>query len=210
MSRRLVDGSERGTREEILEAARASLLDFGVRGTSIAGVARRARVGRMTVYRHFPESGELMRELMTREFGALYERIAQRHAEGDARWRIVGALTDAVTEMRGNRLFRRIVAAEPELLVPYLVERVGASQKAALALVERGVRDGQADGSVREGDVEAIAFATYLIAQSFTLSAGTGGRLSARRINEQLPVVLDGALAPHTAENHNTRGTIGS
>lgn len=185
-----------GTREQILAAARESLLHFGVRGTSIAGVARRAKVGRMTVYRHFPESGELMRELMTREFVALYERTVLRHRDGDARSRLVGGLTDAVKEMREHPLFRRIVETEPELLSPYLFERLGSSQKAALELIGQGVRDGQADGTIRAGDVSEIAFSTYLIAQSFALSAGTGTHLSQDGISEQLQIVLSGALRP--------------
>ena len=196
MSQSLSTRAERDTREQILDAARESLLDFGVKGTSIAGVARRAKVGRMTVYRHFPESGELMRELMTREFVALYEGIATRHSDGNARQRLVGALTDAVTEMRVHPLFERIVNAEPELLIPYLVDRVGSSQVVALNLIEQSVSEGQADGSIRAGDLRAIAFSTFLIAQSFALSAGTGARLPAARITEQLPTVLNGALAP--------------
>jgi AcrR family transcriptional regulator len=39
------------TTEAILDATRASVLDFGIRRTTLTDVARRAGVSRMTVYR---------------------------------------------------------------------------------------------------------------------------------------------------------------
>lgn len=183
------------TREQILAAGRASLLDFGVRGTSVAQVARRAGVGRMTVYRHFTDSGGLMRELMTREFGELFERCAAEAQGAHARARVTEALTRAVTGIRAHPLFRRIVAAEPELLVPYLFERIGASQHVALDMITAAVREGQADGSIRPGDPRTLALAQLLVAQSFALSAGTG-TVPAGRLLDELRAIVDGALAP--------------
>ena len=189
MSQRIED-----TREQILAAGRASLLDFGVRGTSVAQVARRARVGRMTVYRHFTDSGGLLRELMTREFGELFARCAGEARGPHARARLADGLVRAITQMRDHPLFSRIIAAEPELLLPYMFERIGASQRVALDVIADAVREGQSDGSIRAGDVRAIAFSLLLVAQSFAMSAATAQDLPEQRVIGELAQIVDGAL----------------
>ena len=63
------------TTEAILDATRASVLDFGIRRTTLTDVARRAGVSRMTVYRRYPDVDAVLRDLMTREFGAAMAAI---------------------------------------------------------------------------------------------------------------------------------------
>ncbi|MFC7099948.1 hypothetical protein ACFQQB_05315 [Nonomuraea rubra] len=63
--------------------------------------------------------------------------------------------------LRGHPLWRKIVEADPELLVPYLLDRRGASHEAILAVLEPAVGD------------PARARAVLLVAQSFLLSAPT-------------------------------------
>ena len=41
--------------DRVLDAARACVLDVGVRRTTMTDVARRAGVSRMTLYRRFPD-----------------------------------------------------------------------------------------------------------------------------------------------------------
>ncbi len=43
--------------DQILDAARSCVLDFGLRRTTLAEVARRAGVSRPTVYRRWPDTG---------------------------------------------------------------------------------------------------------------------------------------------------------
>ena len=55
------------TTQAILDATRSSILDLGVRRTTLTEVARRADVSRMTVYRHYPDVDAILRDLMTRD-----------------------------------------------------------------------------------------------------------------------------------------------
>ena len=58
-------------RNTLLDATQASVLDVGLRRTTLADVARRAGVSRMTVYRQFDDLTSLVAALLTREISAL-------------------------------------------------------------------------------------------------------------------------------------------
>jgi AcrR family transcriptional regulator len=184
------------TTEAILDAARQSVLDFGIRRTTLSDVARRAGVSRMTVYRRYPDVRSLLRELMTREFGALFAEIGTRVEGPDVRRRLVASLVTIVREMRAHPLFTKVFAAEPELLLPYVVERLGDTQKAGIELVLGAVGEGQADGSIRDGDPAVITHGLLLVTQSFVFSAGIAGGPPADAMLAELARLLDGALRP--------------
>jgi AcrR family transcriptional regulator len=184
------------TAEAILAAARAAVIDFGVKRTTLSDVARRAGVSRMTVYNRFGDLHDLMRALMTVEFGTLLEHVAARASGQHARARLVAALVLIAHQLPANPLFRKVRAAEPELLAPYVLERLGGTQQVGLELTERSIAEGQADGSIRTGKVRALAGTVLLIEQSFVFSAATIPGASRRELLAGLETALHGALAP--------------
>lgn len=187
------------TTAAILDATRASVLDFGVRRTTLTDIARRAGVSRMTVYRRYPDLDAVLRELMTREFGATLEATAAAAARDgeDGRARLRRQVAAGVRELREHPLLRKVIDAEPELLLPYVLGRIGATQRYALTLLAPAVAAGQADGSVRAGDPEIIARGVLLAAQSFLFSgAGRDGEPTAAVLDAELERIVDAALAP--------------
>ncbi|MGI8632858.1 MAG: TetR/AcrR family transcriptional regulator, partial [Solirubrobacterales bacterium] len=114
------------------------MVDIGVKRTTFSEVARRAGVSRMTLYRHFDDLRALLSALMTREFARVVTE-AQREAAGrvtsDARAALVEAAVNGARAMSREPLFDRILELDPELLVPYMVERVGESQRAIRAML---------------------------------------------------------------------------
>jgi AcrR family transcriptional regulator len=180
--------------QAILDATRSSVLDFGVRRTTLSDVARRAGVSRMTVYRRYPDVDAVLRDLMTREFGAVIDAAA-REAEGaDGRTRLVRAMGVAVRELRDHPLLRKVADAEPELLMPYVLGRMGETQRLGRVALLRGIAEGQADGSVRPGDQELLAQSALLVIQSFLLSAGIAEDVDERALLGELDRVLDSLL----------------
>ena len=161
-----------------LDAARACILDVGWRRTTLTEVARRAGVSRMTIYRAWPDMPAVLADLMTREWGEVAARAVgdADAALGDrasAVDRIVAEVLATTKALRDNELFVRIVELDPELLLPYLLTRRGRSQEAIAELTAGRLREGQQDGSVREGDPVAIARALLLAAHGFVLSVHT-------------------------------------
>jgi AcrR family transcriptional regulator len=184
------------TTTALLDATRAAVLDFGIRRTTLTDVARRAGVSRMTVYRRYPDVDALLRELMTREFSELLLHIGADVEGPNGRARLVNALVAGVTALRGHPLFQKVLAAEPELLIPYVFERMGGTQHAGLALIEREIAAGHQDGSIRAGDPRVLAQAVLLVEQSFVLSAGIVEGVALRPLLAELERLLEAALTP--------------
>ncbi|MFE6622439.1 TetR/AcrR family transcriptional regulator [Streptomyces sp. NPDC057740] len=188
--------------DAVLDAVRDCVLAVGVRRTTLTDVARRAGVSRMTLYRRWPDVRSLVGDLMTREWVAVATgAMPERRAEANARGLIVDGLVAGVEAFRTHPLFRKIVDVDPELLLPYVLDRRGASQEALIALLADAVREGHADGSVHAGHVERQARALLLIVQSFTLSLRTmtdedDADLSSEAFLAELRSILERTLTP--------------
>ena len=186
----------------MLDAVRDCVLAVGVRRTTLTDVARRAGVSRMTLYRRWPDVRTLVGDLMTREWVDVATRaIPERRTEADARSLLVEGLVAGVESFRAHPLFRKIVDVDPELLLPYVLDRRGASQIALLELLADGLKQGHADGSVRVGHPERQARSLLLVVQSFTLSLRTmtdedDAELSSAAFLTELRSILERTLTP--------------
>ena len=116
------------------------------------------------------EFDALLGDLMTREWASLVD-LGPRGA--NHRDRLVAGVVGTVTALRANELFTRIVELDPEMLLPYLLERTGRSQEHVLGLLVHGITAGQEAGAIRSGDPAVIARSIVLTAHGFTLSAQT-------------------------------------
>src|SRR6476661_5599908 len=112
--------------DALLDAARDSIVAVGWTRTTLTGVARRAGVSRMTIYRRWPDMQTLLGDLMTREFSGL----PGLPGRGPVRARIAHGTAATVSALRANDLFHKIVHVDPELLLPYLLDRRGRTQDA--------------------------------------------------------------------------------
>jgi AcrR family transcriptional regulator len=185
-----------GVPDPVLDAARATVLDFGVSRATLTEVARRAGVSRMTVYRRFQDAPTLLRALMTREFGAVLI-AAQADAEQleDPLERIVVTVTSGVTRLMIQPLLLRLLELEPELLLPYLVERLGEFQKALRAGLTAMIEDAQGCGVVRRGDPAELAATVELVCRGPVLAARTMNADDREAIVGELRQILLGYLS---------------
>ncbi|MFC8373532.1 MULTISPECIES: TetR/AcrR family transcriptional regulator [unclassified Streptomyces] len=168
------NGSGGSDNDAVLDAVRDCVLAVGVRRTTLTDVARRAGVSRMTLYRRWPDVRSLVGDLMTREWIAVATgAIPEREPGVPTRDLITEGLVAAVRAFGAHPLFRKILDVDPELLLPYVLDRRGASQEALLELLAGSLREGHADGSVRAVHPERQARSVLLIVQSFTLSLRT-------------------------------------
>jgi AcrR family transcriptional regulator len=157
----------------LLEAARSCALDRGISRVTMSDVARRADVSRTTLYRHYPDVETVLRDLMTLDFGQVFLDAHRRTApEATARERLTGTVVEGCGALRRDELFRKIVDVDPEFLLPYVTARIGASQRLVLTMLEGGVAAGQAEGSIRAGEVGTLARFLLLQAQALTISLG--------------------------------------
>jgi AcrR family transcriptional regulator len=186
-----------GSEDRYLDAARDCILATGWTRTTLTDVARRAGVSRMTIYRTWPDMQTLLADLMTREWGGVVAEVASAGAGLAPAERLSRGVSRTVTALRSNDLLRKIVEVDPELLLPYLLQRRGRSQDNILGLLEPLIAEGQADGSVRAGDPGLLARSILLTAHGFTLSAETmTDEHSVEAYDEELRTLLERYLAP--------------
>ncbi len=182
--------------DPLLAAARACVLEVGLRRTTLADVARRAGVSRMTVYRQYGDLQSIVGELLTRELLALIEQASVEVASlPTARKRLVDAAVRVVGRLAVHPLWCKVLDLDPELLLPLVVDRFGSSQRVAVDQVAEQVVQGQRDGSIRDGDPQLLATCALLTAQSFVFSARViAAEHKSDVTGEELRRLLDGYL----------------
>lgn len=191
--------SRRNTDDALLDAARECVLAVGLRRTTLTDVARRAGVSRMTMYRKWPDMATLMADLMTREWSTLAVTAAAEATGGTARERIVDTIVGGVRSMRRHPMFRRVVELDPEVLLPYLVDRRGSVQDAILDQTVAALRAAQpGDGSLRAADPVLLARTALLTVHGFVISAPTmtGDDIAEEALDDELRLLLDRWLRP--------------
>jgi len=184
---------------DYLDAARASLLEVGWRRTTLTDIARRAGVSRMTIYRVWPDMSALLGDLMTREWLELAAETAHRvEPSASAAERVARTVVQMVAAVRENDVFRRILDVDPEVLLPYLLQRRGRSQEAVLVTVTDEVRGGQEAGEIRAGDPVVLARSLLLAAHGLALSASTmtGDGVSLDDLDSEFTALLVRGLRP--------------
>jgi AcrR family transcriptional regulator len=187
-----------GSEDRYLDAARECILATGWTRTTLTDVARRAGVSRMTIYRTWPDMQTLLADLMTREWGGVVAEVASAGEGAAPLERLSLGVSRTVAALRSNDLLRKIVEVDPELLLPYLLQRRGRSQDNILGLIEPLISEGQATGAVRPGDPTLLARSIMLAAHGFTLSAETmsDDERSVEAYDEELRALLERYLAP--------------
>lgn len=189
--------------DTLLDAARDCVLSVGVRRTTLTDIARRAGTSRMTLYRRYPGVTSVVAALMTREFGALLQRTdtstdtSTGTGISSARQRLVAAAADLTARLVADPLLTSVLDRDAELLLPYLVERIGSTQRLAERFVAERIAAGHADGSVRPGPVAAQARVFVMTVQAVVLAhrAATTD-VPAADLLAELRASLDHSLRP--------------
>ncbi len=161
--------------DPVLQAAYDSILEVGVRRTTLADVARRAGVSRMTVYRKYDDLPRLLSALLTVELGALINSIeSATEPEMSARTRTATLVTQGCAALTDHPILARVLAVDPEALLPLIVDRLGSIQRLALEQLETLIEAGQppsGDGSIRPGDPNLMALMILTTTQSLVFSS---------------------------------------
>ncbi|MEU0538150.1 TetR/AcrR family transcriptional regulator [Amycolatopsis tolypomycina] len=182
----------------LLDAARSCVLAVGVRRTTLAEIARTARVSRMTVYRRFPDVRSVLAALMTREFSGLLRTASEGGADAEhSRGRLVLIAAAGVRALSADPLFRTLLDVDPELVLPYIVERLGATQKFAEQALHGLLEAGHRDGSIRRAPVAVQSRSVLLVVQSFAFSLRPATvDVDEAALMAEFTHVLDAALRP--------------
>jgi AcrR family transcriptional regulator len=155
----VITGARTGTRERLLDAARAAIEDGGYGAASVAAIAERAGVAAGTLYRHFASKEELFvevfRSVCSREERAMRDAATDEQAGAIERLEAV-LVTFAQRALRNRRLAWALIAEPVDPRVD--AERLAYRQRYA-AIVAETLRAAIVAQEIPAQDVEFTAAA---------------------------------------------------
>lgn len=160
-----------GTVRQILEAAVATFENLGIRRATMDDIARAAGLGRATVYRRFPQKGDLVRAALLFELRRFLAELDRRIAGAPTvRDRLVEGFVAGMTGVRNHPLLGRLLATEQGDVLPYLTVDGGPIIAVARAYLAEHIRAGVAAGEFAAGDPDQLAEILVRIAHSMVLT----------------------------------------
>lgn len=165
---------EDATGERIVEAALQLFSDFGLRRTSMEDVARRAGVGRATIYRRFADKDELVKAAMLDEGLRFLDAIRSATAGiQDREEALVAGFTMMVMNAAAHPLVKRMLASEPETILPYLTTNAGALLDITRNYFREALAEEVERGLVVKGNLDDMAELIARLLQSLLLTPST-------------------------------------
>jgi AcrR family transcriptional regulator len=156
--------------ERILDAALGLAAASGIRNLTMDDVARRAGVGRMTVYRRFGEKERLIEALAVRECRRCLEELdAAIGPEAPIEEQVAAGFVTSMRLAREHPLLNRLARFEPDTVLGALLADGGAVFAAARGFVAARLRASQEAGVLGPLDVETAAELLVRLAFSFVL-----------------------------------------
>jgi AcrR family transcriptional regulator len=179
----------------VIEAAKTLFADQGV-DAQMPDIAKAAKVGVGTVYRHFPTKDDLIEALVE----ARFERIAERGREAleeanDDPWKAFCDYMHFSVELQANdRALSQVMASQPEIM------RAHAESSGVLELSGTLLALAQKSGDLRK-DAEVWDVPMIICGLGHVTQAARAGKMAPGMSWERfLAIVLDGLRAPGSAK----------
>ena len=168
------DASEDTLGERILDAAFEQFRLLGIRRSSMEDIARRAGVGRVTIYRRFESKERLVQSLLLRECqrGIAFVEASTAHVTGIEEG-VVETFLAAMSVIRKHPLVLGLLEKEPETILPLLTVKASLGVTIGRAYVAQKVRTARRAMGLPEDDAEQIGEVYARLALSLVLTPKT-------------------------------------
>jgi AcrR family transcriptional regulator len=161
-----------GTR--ILDAAFEQFCLIGIRRSSMEDVARRAKVGRVTIYRRFESKDKLVSALLWRETRTAIAKVdAAVKDVADVEARFVEGFVAGMRAVRGHPLIMAMLATDPETALPLLTIKASGGLGLAREFMAQEIRRARADLGTSDDDAEQVAEIFARLTHSLVLTPET-------------------------------------
>lgn len=128
-----------GNAQRILDAALKQFELFGIRRSTVEDITRRSGLARVTLYRTFANKDAIVEAVLLRELEHFLSELASE-AGGypTAEDKLIEGFVFTLTTMREHALLQRLLATEPETVLPFLtIEGDGVIQTASSFLAHQ-------------------------------------------------------------------------
>lgn len=128
-----------GNAERILDAALKQFELFGIRRSTVEDITRRSGLARVTLYRTFANKDAIVEAVLLRELEKfLADLAAEAGSYAEAEDKLVEGFVFTLNTLRGHALLQRLLATEPETVLPFLtVEGDGVVRTASSFLAHQ-------------------------------------------------------------------------
>lgn len=163
--------SSEDTRLRILDAALTVMSRYGLARLALEDVAREAGVSRQTVYRYVGSRDGLISDTIVREEQAFFDRMREAAEQHDQlRPALEASIAAALRMAREHPLLDRLLATEPEALLPFLTDGSGpvlsAARPVVIEVLGRFVPHLGAADLARAADAASRLIVSYAISPS--------------------------------------------
>jgi AcrR family transcriptional regulator len=163
------------TTERILDAAAEQFVLFGIRRSSVDDIARRANLGRMTVYRRFARKEDLVEAAIMRDVRRGVAAIETSIAGlGSLEERALEGFVAMLRVVRGHPLLTRLLETEPETVLPYLTVEGGPVIAFGQAHIATQIEAAISEGATPVMDTDALAELLARLVHSIVLIPAGG------------------------------------
>jgi AcrR family transcriptional regulator len=157
--------------DPVLDGALAAFLDFGVRKTNMADIARRAGISPATLYRRYSQKSDLVAAVGLREAQRVLSRLSYVVDVEATPLEQLTQLYLAVSEqVRGNDLLHRLLATEPDSVLPKLTVDAEPILEIGRAYLADFLTRLQDEGHLPRYDVGPVADSLTRLTQSEMLT----------------------------------------
>ncbi|MFC8505719.1 TetR/AcrR family transcriptional regulator [Streptomyces sp. NPDC057411] len=187
-------------RERIVTAAREMFVEFGAQ-VPLDEIARRAGVGNATLYRNFPERGDLVREVVNSLMARVTERALEAAEQEADTFAALRRFVHAAADERIGALCP-MLDGDFDKHHPDLHAEQERLEEAVQGLVDRAQAAGRLRADVGVGDLMVA------VSQLTRPLPGTACLNMDRFVHRHLQVFLDGLEAPARSELPGAAATL--
>jgi len=189
----------RRNREAVLTAARERFSSEGL-DCQMEDIARAAGVGVGTVYRHFPNKGDLVAALVADRFRRLAERAQAALGEEDPWQAFCQLIRDSAKLQMSDRALSEFISSQPEL------GQQAAVESGLVDTTEQLMVNAQKAGNMREDAV--IEDVPTMMCGLCAITAGAAGSMPELNWERYVEIMLDGLRAPGRNALPPPRGSL--
>jgi len=158
--------ARRDTRSEVLSSAKSVFARKGYRGTTVSDILKDAGIARATFYKHFSNKRQVLFEIITGVFRALYEAVGDMLSVEDADLLVSNLRASLALSYRlflDNRNVIRVYFQEPYRSDPTFYAIWDDFERRMLALFTEFLKRGVSDGIFRPVDTGLVSRAMFLV-----------------------------------------------
>ena len=165
---------DNSTEAKILAAALQLFNEFGLRRTSMDDIAKRAGLGRATIYRRYADKEALVKVAMLREGRKFLDDVRAAIDNYESREEaMIEGFALVVINARNHTLFQRLLISEPETILPYLTINGAVVAMMARFYFQQVLEEERIRGLKLVGNLDAMSEMVTRLLHSLALTHST-------------------------------------